>query len=227
MTLGNFYRCQEWLDFRQIVIAERIDENGLTICEHCGKPILKSYDIILHHVTPLTPENVDDAGISLNPENIQIVHLKCHNKIHGKLSNYNNVYLVYGSPLSGKSEYVHDNAEEGDIIIDMDNIWACISGCDRYVKPNRLKANVFGIRDLLLEQIRRRIGKWNNAFIIGGYPLISERQRLCRTLNAKEIFIDTSKEECIKRLYENPKGRDVNEWTGYIESWWQKAGPHS
>ena len=198
MTLGNFYRCQEWLDFRKIVIAERLDEDSQTICEYCGKPILRNYDIILHHVIPLTPENVDDARISLNPENIQIVHLKCHNRIHGKLCDVNNVYLVYGSPLSGKSEYVESNKTEGDIIIDMDNIWQCVSGCDRYVKPNRLKANVFGIRDLLIEQIRRRIGKWSNAFIIGGYPLISERQRLCKTLNAKEIYIDTPKEECIE-----------------------------
>lgn len=217
--LSTFYRCDDWITLRQIVIAERLTEEGLTICEHCRKPILHTYDIILHHTTPLTPENVNDTTISLNPELLQIVHLKCHNRIHNKLCDaHQNVYLVYGSPLSGKTTYVRENASYGDIIVDMDSIWECISGLDRYVKPKQLTSNVFGIRNLLIEQIKMRTGKWNNAFIIGGYPLISERERLCKTLGAKEIFIDTPKEECIKRAYERN-----TEWLKYIDEWWERA----
>ena len=170
----------------------------------------------MHHTIPLTPENVDDANISLNPKLLQIVHLKCHNRIHNKLGN-GNVYLVYGSPLSGKSTYVKDNAEYGDIIVDIDNIWQCISGCDRYVKPKKLNANVFGLHNELIRMIRMRVGQWNNAFIVGGYPLIGERERLCRSLGAKEIFIDTSKEECIRRAAERSE-----EWLKYINDWWDK-----
>ena len=224
--LTTFYKSDEWLSLRLILIAQRLNEEGMTICEHCGKPIFKSYDIILHHTIPLTPENVNNVDISLNPERIQIVHLRCHNRIHGKLcDNHQNIYLVYGSPLSGKSRYVHDNAQCGDIIVDMDSIWECISGCDRYVKPKRLNSNVFGIRDELIRMIRMRVGKWSNAFIVGGYPLISERERLCKTLGAKEIFVDTPKDECIRRLYENPNGRDINEWLKYIDEWWERYGP--
>lgn len=212
----SFYKSDEWITLRQIVIAERLTPDGLTICEYCHKPILKLYDIILHHTIPLTPENIDDANISLNPKLLQIVHLKCHNRIHNKLGN-GNVYLVYGSPLSGKSTYVKDNAEYGDIIVDIDNIWQCISGCDRYVKPKKLNANVFGLHNELIRMIRMRVGQWNNAFIVGGYPLIGERERLCRSLGAKEIFIDTSKEECIRRAAERSE-----EWLKYIDDWWDK-----
>ena len=214
--VNSFYKSDEWITLRQIVIAERLTPDGLTICEYCHKPILKSYDIILHHTIPLTPENVDDANISLNPKLLQIVHLKCHNRIHNKLGN-GNVYLVYGSPLSGKSTYVKDNAEYGDIIVDIDNIWQCISGCDRYVKPKKLNANVFGLHNELIRMIRMRVGQWNNAFIVGGYPLIGERERLCKSLGAKEIFIDTSKEECIRRAAERSE-----EWLKYIDDWWDK-----
>lgn len=221
--LSAFYRSSDWITLRKAVILERLNEEGMTICEYCGRPIIKGYDIILHHTIPLTPENVDNAAISLNPDLLQIVHLKCHNRIHGKLGS-GNVYLVYGSPLSGKSGYVHDNAEYGDIIIDMDNIWQCISGCDRYIKPKKLTTNVFGLHNELIRMIRMRVGSWNNAFIIGGYPLIGERERLCKTLGAKEIFIDTPKDECIRRLYECGD-RNVEEWLGYIESWWEKAAP--
>ena len=48
-TLDTFYRSDEWRRFRDIVIAERLTPDGLTIDEVTGKPILRAYDIILHH----------------------------------------------------------------------------------------------------------------------------------------------------------------------------------
>ena len=73
-TLGNFYRSKEWCSFRELLINERIDKNGEVICARCGKPIYKRYDIIGHHVTELTEDNVNDASISLNPDNVVLIH---------------------------------------------------------------------------------------------------------------------------------------------------------
>lgn len=211
----------------QTIRLQRVNHQGLLICEHCGKPIIAKYDCIGHHKTELTEQNYTDAMIALNPDNIMLVHHRCHNKIHDKLglSYTKRIYLVYGSPCSGKSTFVRDNMEYGDMIIDMDSIWQCVSGCNRYNKPNRLKQNVFGIRNHMIDAVRMRHGNWLNAWIVGGYPLISERERLCNSLNAREIFIDTPKEECIQRLYENPDGRNVDEWVKYINDWWEKYLP--
>lgn len=218
---GDFYRSDNWRNVRAGIINDRL-KDGVTICEHCGKPIISAYDIIGHHKIPLTPENIDDYNISLNPENIMLVHHKCHNIIHNKLSYINKeVYIVYGSPLSGKTSYVNSIKQEGDLIIDMDNIWQCISGCDRYVKPNRLKAVAFGVRDNLIDCVKYRRGKWQNAYIIGGYPLISQREALAKELGAKLIYIDTSKAECLERLRQD-EDRSLDEWTGYIDDWWEK-----
>lgn len=225
-TLDNFYTSKEWLNFRRVVISERLTDDGLTICECCNKPIVKPYDIILHHIEELTEDNVNDYMVSLNPENIKIVHHRCHNYIHNKLGYKERcIYLVYGAPLSGKSSYVDSVKEPGDLIVDMDSIWECVSGCDRYTKPARLNAVVFGIRDYLLECVKYRRGKWQSAYIIGGYPLISERERLCKELGARELFIDCSRVECIKRLYECADGRDVEEWVKYIDDWFSKYIP--
>ena len=87
-------------------------------------------------------------------------------------------------------------------MVDMDSIWQCVSGCERYVKPNRLKSVVFTIHSQLLECVRMRQGKWLTAWVIGGYPFEGERQRLLNALGARDIFIDTPKEECIKRLFD-------------------------
>lgn len=220
MSLYNFYRSKQWENLLKVLRNERIDEQGNIICAHCGKPIVKAYDCIGHHVIELTEENYTDYNISLNPENIKLVHHKCHNIIHNKLySNNRQVFIVYGSPLSGKSSWVTDNMAEGDLIIDMDSIWQCVSGCGRYVKPNRLKSVVFAVRDNLLESVKYRRGKWLNAYIIGGYPYEAERDRLADQLGARLIHIDTDKETCLQRLYA-AEDRDVAEWTKYIEDWW-------
>lgn len=230
-TLDNFYKSNEWHRLLQVIKTDRTNEEGQIICAHCGKPIVKAYDCIGHHMIYLTEENVNNVEISLNPDLIRLVHHRCHNKIHNKLGgmSYSNrhVYIVYGSPLSGKTTYVNDIRCDGDLVVDIDSIWQCVSGCNRYVKPNRLRSIVFGVRDKLIEDIKYRRGKWQNAYVIGSYPLISERERLCRELDAELIYIDTSKEECMDRLLQCNDGREIDEWTKYIDDWWKTFGKGS
>jgi hypothetical protein len=219
MSLYNFYRSKEFTQLRLNIIHERTNTDGYLYCEHCHKPILRAYDCIAHHTIYLTEQNYTDANISLNPELIQLVHHRCHNKIHNKLGYSNReVYLVYGSPLSGKSSYVESVLDPGDLVIDIDNIWQCVSGQERYVKPNRLKSVVFSVRDNLLEYVKYRRGKWNTAYVIGGYPFEAERNRLLDELGAKPILIDTPQSECLSRLQNSD--RNIDEWTKYINDWW-------
>lgn len=221
MSLYNFYRSDLWEALKSSLMSERVNDKGLIICEHCGKPIIKAYDCIGHHKIELTEENYLDADISLNPDNIALVHHRCHNKIHNKLGyKQRQVFIVYGSPLSGKTSFVNEAMVEGDLIIDMDNIWQCVSGCSRYMKPNRLKSVVFSVRDNLLDSVKYRRGKWLNAYIIGGYPFQAERERLVDMLGAREVFIDTPKEECLNRLLACEDSRDKVEWQKYIIDWW-------
>ena len=197
----EFYRSKEWTKLLKVLKQERVDENGQVICEYCGKPITRMYDMIGHHKEELTDENVNDYEVSLNPSNISFVHHKCHNIMHNKLAYSNReVYLVYGAPLAGKSEWVKENRADGDLVVNLDDIWQCVSGCDRYVHPNRLKAIVFAVRDALLDCVKYRTGKWLSAYVVGGYALTSERERICKELGAREIFIDATMDECINRV---------------------------
>ena len=222
--LATFYKSKQWQKLLSVIKMERLDENGQIICAHCGKPIVNKYDCIGHHTIFLTEENVNDTDISLNPDLIQLVHHRCHNRIHDKLGyTKREIFLVYGSPLAGKSSYVDGIKEAGDLIIDIDRIWVCVSGCPMHEKHPKLNSVVFGVRDLLMDFIKHRVGKWDNAYIVGGFPLISERERICRTLGAREIFIDTPKEICIERL-KACDDRDQDEYMKYIEDWWRKYG---
>lgn len=220
--LADFYRSREWVQLMRVLRIERVNADGELICEYCGKPITRKYDCIGHHKTELTEQNYRLAEVALNPDNIALIHHRCHNKIHDRLglSYTKQVFLVYGSPLSGKTTWVKDNMSAGDLVVDMDSIWECISAQPRHVKPPRLKQVAFMMRDCLIDSVKVRNGNWLNAYIIGGYPLISERERLIKSLGAREIFIDTPKEECLNRLAHDSSR--TKEYEKYIDDWFEK-----
>ena len=220
--LSSFYHGKEWRKLVEAIRIERVNEDGQLICEYCGKPIVRKYDAIGHHKVELTEENVNDFEVSLNPDNVVMVHHACHNRIHDKLGySRREVYLVYGPPRAGKTTWVRENMTEGDLVVDMDNVWECVSMCDRYVKPKRLNAVVFKVRDVLIDAVKYRLGRWHNAYVIGGYPLSSERERLCRELGAREVFIDATMEECIQRA-EVMEGERAEDWKKFIAEWFER-----
>lgn len=218
----ELYLTTEFRALRAGLMSERENGEGLLLCAECGKPIVKKYDCIAHHHIPVTVQNMNDITVTLNPENILLVHHDCHNKIHSRFghSAVRKVYVVYGAPLSGKTSYVNEHKGNSDLIVDADNIWQCITGGDRYVKPNALKQNFFTVRDCLLDCVKRRVGNWETAWIIEGLPFRTPREERAKQCGGELIHIDTDKESCIKRLYEDESRREVVEqWEKYIDEY--------
>lgn len=222
----KFYRSDAW---EKLVRALRIERavDGVVYCKECGRAILRAYECIAHHIIELNEDNVDDVSISLNPDNIELVCFACHNKLHSRFGYKprKRVYLVYGAPCAGKTTFVDDTAQPNDIIYDIDKLWAAVRACSSgsNAKPSEIKSNVFALRDTLLDNIKTRYGRWNNAYIIGGYPLCGERERLIDIMGVdKVVFIDTPKEICLQRAQlKSP------EWSGYVEKWFEDFTPDS
>nr|WP_315022913.1 HNH endonuclease signature motif containing protein [uncultured Aminipila sp.] len=210
----QFYNSDPWKELRMLLIIERGGK-----CARCGKVFMedKFYLLIGHHKIELTKENISDPSISLNPNHIEIICLDCHNKEHKRFGHKQGAYIVWGSPLSGKNTFVNQTSKYGDLIIDIDSLWQAISNQGRYMKPNNLKANVFGLRECLYDQIRMRLGSWYDCYIIGGFPNKLERDNLERRLGATSIYIESTKEECLIRAESRPA-----EWKEYIENWWRE-----
>lgn len=222
-VLKSFYASERWQKFRIVIISER----GLK-CEYCGDLVANVGDLTLHHMIELTPENVNDVNISLNPNNVLVVHHDCHNKIHNRFGYkpQKEVYIVYGPPMSGKTSYVLENMSKGDLVVDMDRLYAAISMLPTYDKPENLFRNVMSIHNQLIDNIKTRYGKWNSAWIIGGYPDRYKRERLADDLGAEIIFCDVSKEECARRLEFDEGRKDrKDEWVKYIDKWFDTYVP--
>lgn len=227
-SLSQFYTSDEWRKFRQVVIAERVSKtDGVLYDEYSGKPILKSYEIILHHKIELTMQNVNDPEISLNPDNIMIVTPRSHNEIHnrfgGRLKSWQRkVYYVWGAPLSGKSSFVRENMQRGDLVLDIDKLWCALSGQPEYTKPNELKPIVFNARNAIFESIKMRAGNWQTAWVVECGALLGDRMRRIDALGAESVFIDIPINECLARLYGANTGRDVAAWERYIREWFEE-----
>lgn len=223
-VLDLFYKSIAWLEFRTAYIAERLSIDGGHFCDYCGKWIDEKDQITLHHEEELTPDNYMIAEIALNPDNIKQVHRSCHNKIHKHAGQRaRRVYLIYGPPMSGKSTLAKMRAWTGDLIIDIDEIYMAISGLEKYNKPNGLLYNALAIQNLMLDHVKTRYGRWDNAFIIGGYPDRYKRNKVAKEVGAEIIFMDVSKEECMKRLERDIGRADRREeWTKYIDKWFDK-----
>ena len=214
--LHQFYTSKAWRDLSYNL---KIAADGK--CNRCGEVFTDFSQLIGHHKTELTEDNVDNPEIALNPELIEVICHDCHNKEHRRFGNRHNVYIVWGSPLSGKTSLVRDLMRYGDIVVDMDALWQALTLQPEYVKPNNVRFNVFAVRDNILDQIKTRYGQWYDAYIIGGYPEKYERERLANELGAELIYCEATKEECFERLEKSNKPKA---WLEYIEDWWEKYG---
>lgn len=223
-SLSQFYNSKEWREFRQTLINERTREDGFVYDEINGDRLVRMYDIIAHHKQELTMENVNDYDISLNPENIQLVSMKTHNELHNRFgyAGGRKVYYVYGCICSGKSRFVHTVKGNSDIVLDMDNIWQCLTDGERYFKPDALKTNVFVIRDAIFDMIKTRTGKWQRAYVVEGGARSVDRERRIAILGAEPIFIDTDKETCLERLASDDKRKDKQMWKELIDEWFEQ-----
>jgi len=217
--LQVFYASKEWRSLRLQLIVERMGT-----CERCGI-IHLSIDLVGHHIIELTPENVQDHNISLNPENIEIICRTCHDLEHNRFGKRKEkkVFLVYGPPLAGKKEFVIQQMRRGDLVINMDDLYSAISGLPEYDKPDNLFSNVIAVHNQLIDQAKTRMGKWENAWIVGGYADKFKRNRTASDVGAELIFINASNEECLSRLEmdERLKYRKA-EWRGYINKWFEQ-----
>lgn len=209
-----FYCRKDWRDLSYRLKVERGGK-----CNRCGNILDDFSQLIGHHKIELTEENIDNPAIALNPDLIEIVCLNCHNQEHRRFGHKQQVYIVWGSPLSGKNTMVRELMQYGDIVLDLDAIWQAVTFQPEYIKPNNCRFNVFKLRDDLLDQIKTRYGQWYDAYVIGGYPDKYELERVAQSLGAETIYCESTKDECYRRRLACGKPA---QWDEYIAEWWER-----
>lgn len=75
-----FYQSPAWKKARAAYAKEK---RGL--CERCLAKGLYTPGVLVHHKTPLTPENITDENIALDRENLELLCRECHAEVHEEM----------------------------------------------------------------------------------------------------------------------------------------------
>ena len=71
----KFYHSKKWKNIRAFVF-----QRDFYMCQICKMPNSST----VHHIKELTPTNIDNASISINPDNLITLCNRCHNLVHDK-----------------------------------------------------------------------------------------------------------------------------------------------
>lgn len=139
-----------------------------------------------------------------------------------------NVYIVYGSPASGKTTFVLNQMTEKDIRIDMDALVGALTKThqkhlDR-LHPDyaRVMPVALSVRDTLWSMLAARVGTWENAYVITNQWDEKKISELAKYLNAECIFMDIPEDECIRRAKKDDARTDKEKELRIIREWFRK-----
>lgn len=115
------------------------------------------------------------------------------------------VYLVCGSPCSGKSTYVKEHFNAGDIVCDVDRLYSALCYNEEHQSELYAQETASALYDNLLDMIRDRVGHWKNAYVISLANTDEKISQMKERVHADEvIMLDTPFEVCIERAKERP-----------------------
>lgn len=136
------------------------------------------------------------------------------------------VTIVCGPPGSGKTTYVRERAHRGDLIIDLDFIFAAISGLPLYDKPVGLLNVALEVKDFLIAKLRGQSGI-NRAWIVTGGAARAEREEIARKTGGRVIVLAVPAHECLARISKDDRRVGTSEaWQSRIERWWREYEPN-
>ncbi len=71
----KFYKSSKWQKCRTAYIKHRVMVDG-GMCEVCKEQL----GYVVHHIKPLTPDNINDETITLSFDNLQLDCKDCHDR---------------------------------------------------------------------------------------------------------------------------------------------------
>lgn len=198
--------------------AEKITARNVCVCG-CGERSALEFD----HIIPL-----EHGGARLDPANIQPMCRRSHaSKTAADKQKYargqlNNITLVCGPPCSGKTTYVREHMQSGDLVIDLDAILQALSFADDpHAQQASLLPFAWQARDAVLDRLAARPDRPQHTWIIDSAASQSRRLAITQRFSAAVVCIDTARDVCLERAAQRP---DPTTTIEAINRWFREAG---
>lgn len=239
----SFYNSKAWKRCRDGYLAKRVGEDG-GLCEECHERPGEE----LHHIKELRLDNVGNADITLNHDNLMWLCKDCHFTKHKEAAfkqlskrrrilkdgvwfdlegqpHRQNTYVVYGPPASGKTTYVQEHRETGDLVVDTDLLMQGLSMEERNWQTSNLLNVVLDLRDVLYDCIIRKKVDAKNIWIVGTLPKRQQRNDLIERLHAEPILIMKDRETCKMQAKKDKARKNKILQYALIDKWFEDYQP--
>lgn len=184
------------------------------ICEKCDEQRRVTPATHTSHIVP-----VDQGGEPLDEENLIAL---CRSHYHNRKEfarHYppTEVIIICGPPGAGKTTYVRERIQPGEVVFDLDAIYQALTFQPEHVKPEEVEDLVFRIRDKVYEWIKQP-NKVNRAYIITSVAEEEKRRELVKLFSAKAVMLDKPAEVCKQRI--KSQGRPATkDWELLVDEW--------
>ena len=132
------------------------------------------------------------------------------------------VFIICGAPGSGKTTYASQHHQPGDLIVDMDTIVAALTG-DETAHPDyeNILDIAIAVRNTLYNIIENGTGDWKRAFVITSSMNDGAVIALAKQLHATVHYMETTKEECKRRIANDKTRQDKELFYNLVDEWFK------
>jgi predicted kinase len=133
------------------------------------------------------------------------------------------VVLVTGAPASGKTTYVYENAEPGDVIVDLDRLSEALGSPRDHDHDQHITSLALAAWDGVLARLKSGRHECPKVWVVRCAAKPAERTELARSLGVtKTIVMDTPPDEAKARA--QAAGRPER-YAALIDDWWVDNPP--
>lgn len=213
-----------WQKRRYIYLRENplcVDPFG----NHGGRAVAAAE---VDHIIPLASGGRD------GDDNLQPLCKSCHSQktegeMRGGLVRYPKAecraVIVWGPPAGGKTHHVREHAVWGDVIVDVDALYAAISGRVWYDKPAQLLPVVLAARDAIIHRLSRQSGI-GTAWILTADIDRGRVEQMAQDIGASIKIIAPPRNQTIKQLMaDERRSAHADHWIKLINKWYAAARP--
>lgn len=121
--------------------------------------------------------------------------------------------LVLGAPGSGKTTWVRERIQAGQIAVDVDLLFSALTMRPVYDKPAVSVGRVLDARDILIEELRP-------DYVISSDPTAKYRELMRAQYGAEVVVLETAADECKRRIEGDIRREGLADWPTLVDAWW-------
>lgn len=205
------YTDRRWPPLRDQVLSEE------ALCRAgCGRP-----PTVVDHIRP----HRGNEQLAFDRANLQGMCKPCHDSKTARETGFAGggqrpiatakTTLVCGAPCSGKTTWVRERAEPGDLVVDWDTLAQALGSPSTHEHPAALTPFVAEARDAVIARLGRSHGI-ARAWVIATAPRQVDRDRIAP--GADVVVLATTEAECVRRALADGRPADT---VDAIATWWR------